>query len=224
MGGGDRYVVLKRSDPEPTTAEQPPVALGDALPSAYVDGSYLYVTYTPSGPGHDGLVRVARAALDGSGPLSFSKWYHGAFGEPGLGGQDSGMIVPKACSGYQVDGQISYNDALGEYLFTYVCVSYQKNASGTPEPTVAAWYFSTATSLDAQNWTAPQMIENSQYPATTECSVAKSGTAFDGWYASFMSPGVAAGHTSAKGYVFFLNGCNLGKRSFASRTFTITKE
>jgi hypothetical protein len=108
LGGGDQYVVLKRSDPEPANAEQPPVALGDALPSAYVDGKYLYVTYTPSGPGHD-------------------------------------------------------------------CVSYQKDASGTPEPTVAARYYSTATSLGTQNWTEPQMIENSQYPTTTECSAAKSG-------------------------------------------------
>lgn len=74
VGGADRYPVLKDAMAEPTTAERPPVALGDALPSAYVDGKYLYVTYNVPGPRGDGMVRVARAQLGGSGQLSFSKW------------------------------------------------------------------------------------------------------------------------------------------------------
>ncbi len=39
-----------------------------------------------------------------------------------------------------------------------------------------------------------------------------------------MSPGAAAGHTKLTGKVFFINGCDTGKRTFASRTFTITAE
>jgi hypothetical protein len=69
---------------------------------------------------------------------------------------------------------------------------------------MAAWYYSTATSLDLQDWTAPQMIVNSQYPVTKPCSVAGTGgDQFDGWYPSFMSPGAAAGHTKLTGIVFF---------------------
>ncbi len=221
-GGTDRYVILKRSDSEPTTAEQPPVAIGDASPSAFVDGNNLYVTYTATGTGSDGILRVARAALGGNGPLNFSKWYQGAFSQPGVGGSDSGMLPSKGCNGYQANGQISYIDLLSEYLFAFVCVSYQKNASGTSEPTTAAWYFSTATSLDSENWTEPQMIENSQYPITQACASDGGGAAFDGWYPSFMSPGTSSGHISTKGLVFFMNGCNTGKRTFLSRTFTIT--
>ena len=83
-----------------------------------------------------------------------------------------------------------------------------------------SWYYSTATSLDLQDWTAPQMILNSRFPVTTPCS-AIAGQQFDGWHPSFMSPGAAAGHTKLTGRVFFLNGCNLGTRQFMSRTFTI---
>lgn len=137
-------------------------------------------------------------------------------------GQDSGVLPARGCQGYQTMAQISYNDALREYMLTYVCVSSKANPSGTLEPSQGAWYFSTATSLDSQNWTAPRLIENSQYALSSACGPGGSGAAFDGWYPSFMSPGVAAGHVSSAGTVFFLNGCDTGARTFSSRTFTIT--
>ena len=117
--------------------------------------------------------------------------------------------------------QISYNDALRLYLMTFVCVSLQPDQQGVLQPYQAAWYFSTATSLDSQNWTAPQTIENSQFPVTQGCG-GGSGRSFDGWYPSFMSPGSAAGNTSSSGHVFFMNGCDIGARTFMARTFTIT--
>jgi len=111
--------------------------------------------------------------------------------------------------------QISFNDDLGMYLLMFVC---QANS-------MAAWYYSTATSLDLQDWTEPQMIANSQYPITKLCSAAGTGgNQFDGWYPSFMSPGAAAGHTKLTGMVFFQNGCDTGARVFASRTFTISTQ
>jgi uncharacterized protein (TIGR03437 family) len=85
------------------------------------------------------------------------------------------------------------------------------------------WYYSTATSLDLQNWTAPQMILNSKFPVTTPCPGETTGTQVDGWYPSLVSPGAAAGHTKLSGSVFFYNGCaGAGTRVFMSRTFTIT--
>ncbi len=55
LGSADRYPVLKELMPEPTTAEQPPVNLGDGLPSAFVDGTSLYAVYSLFTPGGDGL-------------------------------------------------------------------------------------------------------------------------------------------------------------------------
>jgi len=212
LGGPDRYPVLKGFMPEPTVAEANPVHMGDALPSAFVDKKYLYVTYLFAGPGGDGLLRVARAKLGGSGRLKFFKWSNGAFSEPGIGGQDSGVLPSNGCLQENM-GQIGYNDAFGLYMLTFVC-----KLPGDQ----AAWYFSTATSLDRQDWTVPQIIENSRFPVTSPCSEDGTGSLFDGWYPSFMSPGSAAGHISKTGLVFFMNGCNTWKRTFMSRTFTIT--
>jgi hypothetical protein len=221
LGGQDRYAILKGSVPEPTIPENPQVPMGNGLPSAFVDGTNLYVAYGAwASPTSDGMIRVARAPLGGSGPLAFSKWYEGSFSQPGIGGLDTPVLPAKGCTGYQVNAEISYNDALGTYVMAFVCVSKEKDPQGTYQPYQAAWFYSTATSLDRQNWTAPRMIENSQFPVTQGCG-GGNGDSFDGWYPSFMSPGSPQGHTSTTGSVFFLNGCNAGPRALTTRTFTI---
>jgi len=224
--GPNRYAVLQVPGPEPTS-EPTPTNYGDAIPSAYIDvaggTTYLYVAYidsgTPGGPGDDGLVRVARAQLGGSGPLSFIKWYKGAFSQPGIGGMDSGVLPSKGCTGAQVQPEISRNDTYGVYMITYVCITGDAGV-----PTQAAWFYSTATSLALQDWSTPQMIANSQFSITDPCTGASAGgLQFDGWYPSLVSPGSPSGHTLATGSVFFLNGCTGGlPRAFTSRTFTIT--
>jgi len=114
--------------------------------------------------------------------------------------------------------QISYNDDLGLYLLTLICQGSQTNA----------WYYSTATSLDLQDWTPLQLIANSEFPTSTCAGAA--GFMFDGWYPTFMSPNTAAGHTKLTGQVFYLQGCLVGQNSaatprlFASRTFTIATQ
>ncbi|HTA67337.1 MAG TPA: IPT/TIG domain-containing protein [Bryobacteraceae bacterium] len=220
LGNAARHPVLKSPEPEPSGPHAP---MGNAIPSAFLDKSadgnnYLYVTYSfHSDMGAaDGLVRVARAQL-GSDPLTFLKWYSGSFSQPGIGGLDTGLTPTNGCAthGLQQQPQISLNDDLGLYLLTFVC-----QASGS-----AAWYYSTATSLDLQDWTTPQLIANSQFPITPNCGGGgTSGNQFDGWYPSFMSPGASAGHTKFTGMVFFQNGCDTGTRVFVSRTFTITTQ
>ena len=212
LGGPNRYPVLKGSTLEPITAEANPEHMGDALPSAFVDKNFLYVTYLFAGPGGDGRIRVARGQLGSSGEINFKKWYNGAFSEPGIGGQDSPVLPTSECDSENM-GQISYNDALDLYMLTFVCKFQGEKA---------AWYFSTATSLELENWTVPQLIANSEFPMTTQCGKNETGKQFDGWYPSFMSPGVASGHLSNTGYVFFSDGCDSGPRSFMSRTFAIT--
>ncbi len=223
MGDTTRYPVLKSVNVQPASSGYP--AMGNAIPSAFVDkknaagDQYLYVVYDyydgGLAPAADGLLRVARAKL-GADPLVFQKWYNGSFSQSGIGGSDSGVLQKTGCTGRQDMGEISYNDDVGEYLFIFVC------ESGSTGARVGAWYYSTATSLDSQNWTAPQMIQNSQYTVTRPCTGLTAGGQFDGWYPSFMSPGAAAGHTKLTGLAFFLNGCNIGSRQFMSRTFTIT--
>jgi hypothetical protein len=213
LGGANRYVALKGPVPEPSTPENPPIPLGCAIPSAFVDGGEIYVTYDHEGPDFDGVIRVARATLGTSEPLAFTKWYEGAFSQPGIGGLDTGVLPAKGCPGYQDQAQISRYDPLGIYVMTFSCL--------TPWFNEAAWYYSTATSLDRQNWTAPRMIEGSSNPVTTPCSASNDGSLWDGWYPSFMSPAAAEGHLSTTGNVFFSNGCQTGARKFTSRAFTI---
>ena len=119
----------------------------------------------------------------------------------------------------QLMSQITYNEALdASYLLTFVCVNVSNGVQ-----TQGTWYFSTATSLEAQDWTTPQLIANTQFPIDSKSTTCAHGTSFDGWYPSFMSPGLKPGHTGRTGKVFFLNGCDgaLG-RKLMSRTFKIT--
>jgi hypothetical protein len=224
--GPSRFPALQVLGPEPSS-EATPRNYGDAIPSAYIDTAdgttYLYVAYlyygSPSSPATDGMIRVARAQLGGSGPLTFTKWYQGGFTQPGIAGLDTGVLPSKGCSGFQAQPDISRNDTYGVYMMTFVCVTV---VSGVQ--TEAAWFYSTATSLALQNWSAPQMIANSQFAVTDPCTGSSAGgSQFDGWYPSLMSPGSPSGHTTATGYVFFMKGCTGGlPRVFSSRTFTIT--
>ena len=228
-GGPARHPVLQSSDPQPVTAHLP---MGNAIPSAFVDARpggrdaignpYVYVVYeyrsTSGTGGSGGVIRVARARL-GSDSLSFEKWYSGSFSQTGVGGSDTAVLPSTGCpGGTGVNPEISYNDDLGMYLMIYAC------PSGPTGARVGAWYYSTATSLDLEDWTTPQMVLNSQFSVTAPCPGNTAGSQFDGWYPSTMSPGADAGHTRLTGNIFFLNGCNVGARTFMSRAFTITTQ
>ncbi len=215
-GDPARQPVLKGPNAQPTTSYPP---MGNAIPSAFVDrapngDSYLYVAYNyydgGMAPAADHIIRVARAKL-GTDPLVFEKWNNGSFGSPGIGGVDEGVLPSIGCT--QGMPEITRNDDLGKYLMVFVCHS----GSGT-----GAWYYSTATSLELEDWTTPQMIQGSQGPVTQPCPNLTTGGLFDGWYPSLVSPGAEAGHTKLTGKVFFQNGCDTGQRVFSSRTFTIT--
>src|SRR5205807_475340 len=113
--------------------------------------------------------------------------------QPGIGGLDSPILPANGC-GRQDMPEISRNDDLGVYLMLFVCVA-NTNSAG--------WYYSTATSLELQDWSTPQVIQNSQFPVIQACSSDGRGQQFDGWYPSSMSPGAAGGHTRLTGYIFY---------------------
>ena len=227
FGGTNRYPVLKIAMPEPTSPENPPMNLGDAIPTAYIDGNYIYIVYEylgpPSAPS-DNMLRIARANLvtdnvvsDGQSTLQFHKWYNGAFSQDGIGGVDSSPLPSRGCAGNQRQGSISHNDDLGLYVMIFVCINTQPTGQ-------AAWYYATATSLDLENWTAPQMVAGSLNPIYNPCMGNSDGGAqFDGWYPSMMSPNAPQGHTYKSGRIYFLNGCDGGaNRAFDYRAFAIT--
>ena len=231
LGGPSRYAVIQSSGPPPTMKHK---ALGDAAPSAIVyksvDGNYyLYVAYVDFS-GSSQSVRAARAKL-GANPLTFMKWHNGSFSQPGIlgagegGGLDSAVMPSTGCgSTVQDTPDISYNDDLGLYLMISLCYSGPKGAK------VGGWYYSTATSLDLEDWTTPQLIQNSQEPkyacpVPTQTVQPQTGGDFYGDHPSTVSPGAASGHTKLTGYIFFTHiTCDLANRRFLSRTFTIVAE
>jgi uncharacterized protein (TIGR03437 family) len=219
LGGPSRHPVLQSPEPQPTNAHG---YMGDAIPSGFVGKNtngdfYLYVAYTYFFSGGQ-AVRVARAKL-GADPLTFLKWYNGSFSQPGIGGLDSNVTPSSVCGQSQESPEISYNDDLGLYLLIFKCYT------GPASARLGGWYYSTATSLDLEDWSMPQLIQNSQYPLTAPCPGQTTGQDFDGFYHSTVSPGAAVGHTKLTGYIFFSHvACSLGARQFLSRTFTITTE
>jgi len=221
FGGLDRYPILKNPIPEPVMAENPQVAIGNAIPSAIVapndhDEAFVYVVYSAPGPGNDGMLRIVRGKLGGQGRIDFFKWYNGAFTEPGVGGRDSAALPSKGCTGHQGMGQISYNDLFRRYVMVFVCTDSQNGVA-----VQAGWFFSTATSLALEDWTPPELIENSQFPVVNGCANDGTGQSFDGWYPSLMSRWLPSGHIGLSGKVFFMSGCDRGKRVFQSRHFVI---
>lgn len=231
-----RYPILGGPDPKPAYDPASITPVGDAIPSAYIKGSCLYVVYAyhpaPDASTHAIAIQIARAQLDGTtDPLTFQKYLvtdgTGGFTSPGLTGAGTNVIpftpigtvsATPVCTGTQYQPGLSFNVALQRYLMTFVCeVSSVAGQLG--------WFFSTATSLDAEDWTAPRLIENTQSTALTPCTGNSIGTEFDGWYPSLYSLTLEPGRTGKNDVAFYLDGCNLDTdRTFKSRTVTVTPD
>lgn len=203
--------------PEPKPNGVPPDELGDTTPSAVIDQAQanIYVFFVHHGAGPLGqippdYISAARAALPSPGAdPEFFKWDGGGFTSPGLGpAAVSSPVLTNlgACDPTQnlKDSGISYNDALGVYLLTMTCTE-----AGTQKET---WAFSTATSLDAEDWTAPEVILGSdpKYPPSV-----------GDWGPSFITPGAAPGHTGLTGIVLYAHGMLTQEKVLRSRPFTI---
>ena len=230
-----RYPIIGGPDPKPPYDATMQTAVGDAIPSAYVEGSCLYVVYAehpgPSNPSKQIAIQIARAQLGGADPLTFQKYLvtagEGAFASPALSGEGTNVIpftpigTPFAgavCTGTQYQPGLSYNDVLHRYLMTMVCEV--SSISGE-----LAWFYSTATSLDLEDWTSPQVIANTQSASTSPCAGDTTGVQFDGWYPSIYSLSQNPGHTGTDNVAFYLDGCNLdATRMFNSRPVTVTPD
>ena len=230
-----RLPILGGPDSKPPYDGGTPMAVGDAIPSAYIKGSCLYVVYAnhpgPAATSKAIAIQIARAQLDGTtNPPTFNKYLVtdgiGAFDSDGLSGAGTNVIpftpigapfATPTCTGTQFQPGLSFNDALRRYVMTMVCEV--SSISGE-----LAWFYSTATSLDMQDWTPPQIIENTQ-ATTSACLDNANGIDFDGWYPSLYNVNLPAGHTGKNNIAFYMDGCNLSKsRSFNSRSVTVTPD
>lgn len=230
--GLQRYPILRGPDPKPAYDPNSITAVGDAIPSAFIEGSCLYVAYAyhpaPDASTHAIAIQIARAQLGGADPLEFQKYLvagnSGGFTSAGLDGAGSNIVpftpigspgATPVCTGTQYQPGLSYNEALHRYLMTMVC-------EVSSMPGQLAWFYSTATSLEAEDWTTPRIIDNTQSTATSPCPNNTNGVDFDGWYPSLYSTDLASGHTGTNNVAFFLDGCNLDKnRQFGSRPVTV---
>jgi hypothetical protein len=97
----------------------------------------------------------------------------------------------RACAN-QNHPSVSYNVALGRYLMVVICN--------------AEWYYSTATSMDKQDWTRPELLA----PIVRGCKRACAD-----WYPSPVSLDQPSGSTTSQsGFIYFLRARQLWRRTF----------
>jgi hypothetical protein len=201
-----RTIALGSPDPKPPVDPGTHGYYGLGIPSGMVDPrtEYLYAFYTYHAlPGsmdaeRNNRVEVARtsfATLRAGAPQWF-KWdaEQRAFDIP-WDGRSSPILTQandvRACAN-QNHPSVSYNVALGRYLMVVICN--------------AEWYYSTATSMDKQDWTRPELLA----PIVRGCKRACAD-----WYPSPVSLDQPSGSTTSQsGFIYFLRARQLWRRTF----------
>lgn len=167
---------------------------GVGYPSVVIspDGRYYYLYYmdwwnTDSALGAD-EIHLARALISDDGlPGSWSKYYNGAFSQPGLGGNSTPVIRRSdANAGFAGNPNISFNISLGEYI------AIVTGHNG----------FSYALSSDGVHWSVPVLF----FPFPVRTDELQTG---DVWYsyASLLSPSQPAHNiTDGTAYLYYSRG------------------
>jgi len=216
-------------------------------PSAFVDAGnpdsssppYVYMAVHLLAGG----IGVARAQLGRHDTLQFETFNgrNPVTGKPtwvNAGNSPSPQMVsilpvgtdPAACLGTGKGGQpqLSYYQPTGEYVLTFVCTSHGDPAGSDADnpQNGSAWFWSTTTDLESQNWSTPRQIYGSWNNWTINNDKnGKTCASYNGWYPTFMSLNQTPGQLSQNGYVFYMIGglgCTPPLRQYASRAFTIS--
>lgn len=106
----------------PHRAGPPPrSALGAGMPSVVVSGGWYWLFYVDWNTTLPDAVHLARAPVSGGGaPGTWRKWYRGGFGEPGIGGRSTPVVLPPAATSiYAGIPDVSWNTALGRWLMVF---------------------------------------------------------------------------------------------------------
>ena len=138
-------VVLSGSDPKPNSVgtAQPGVSEpGTIVANGYIYMFFQYVPDQDSEPEAPSVIQVARApvATDGA-PGSWTKYYNGAWGEPGLAGRGAAIVATGKGSGCTRPVQVwpAFSTYLNAYVLTFLCNQ--------------GWFYSTST--DLVTWASP---------------------------------------------------------------------
>ena len=102
-------------------AEPPRSATGAGMPSVVVADGWFHLFYVDWNTTLPDVIHHARAPLSGGGrPGTWRKWYDGGFGEPGLGGRSTPVVLPpRPASIYAGMPSVGWNTALGRWLMVF---------------------------------------------------------------------------------------------------------
>ena len=101
-------------------------------------------------------------------PGSWKKYYEGGFDEPGLGGRDTPVLSGLGTGADAIFPQVSYAEALGEYLMVFNLNYYRELAAEGP----ARSGIYTAVSTDGVHWSPPTQVLRAYAVAQTDREVA----------------------------------------------------
>jgi hypothetical protein len=140
-------IVLSGTDPRPTketeTAQPGISEFGAVVANDFLYMFFQYVPNSASSPDAPSVIQVARAPLSSDGvPNSWTKYYQGAFSQPGLGGRGSPIVATGQGTGCTrpVEVGAAFSSYLNAHVLTFVCNE--------------GWFFST--SKDLVTWAPPK--------------------------------------------------------------------
>ena len=131
--------------------------VGDLWVTRKEDNRYLYCYYSD----HSRIDRrgvqicLARSAVQDRGmPGTWTKYFEGSFGQPGLGGKDTPVMSMNAEQGDAMFPHVTYSRVLGQYLMLFNVVAYRE--LNQPMPNKTGMYI--AFSSDGIRWSTPAQI------------------------------------------------------------------
>ncbi len=185
-------VVLSGTDPRPTTrtqTSQPGISEGGLLvANGYIYAFFQYVPNQVASGEPQSVIQAARAPLSSDGKAgTWTKYYRGAFSQPGLGGMGS-PILPADQGGCTRPVEVwpAYSAYLKAYVLAFLCNE--------------GWFFST--SSDLLSWTPP-----TKFMAMTMWQRCQPMD----WNFVLVTPGQPAGVLGRTGYVVYAHSEHRGE-------------
>lgn len=131
---------------------------GDLCVVADAENHYLYAYYCDHSRSDNRGVQIcaARCALGDAGTTTqWTKYYHGRFDQPGLGGQETPVVSAQTLRGDALFPQVTFVPALRRYVMVFNYLIYWELAP-LAKPQHSGIYM--ASSLDGLRWSTPTQL------------------------------------------------------------------
>lgn len=140
---------------------RPDQGCGEACLTLTKDREYVYCYYVDHSRVNDRGVQIflARSPVDSAPPLpgSWTKYYQGKFGEPGLGGLDTAVVSAKNLQADAAFPHVTYSKSLKKYVMVFNINAYiEYVGEGEKTPRISGTYLTY--SEDGIRWTKPEQI------------------------------------------------------------------